>query len=694
MVSAMSFSIIHLTDIHMKGDSNNHILPRTDSIVRAINSVLLSGETAIIVTSGDIAFSGQKDEYQIAKKFLNEIKAGIDREKGVDCHLLGVPGNHDCDFSSPNPIRSRLIPQSDTASNIEPEVFAEISVVQSNFFAFSDIYSCAMDKNHFCSTYELTCGDGKILFLLMNSAWMSRLREQPGTLFIPCNLLPEISSEEYDCVFTVLHHPYGWFHPDNAANLISYIRKTTDVLLLGHEHRQDNFQTSNGNWTVEEYRGRELQTEEVDESGFAVYRFDLAMNGITAYTFTWDSGQNQYIRTESSNIFVRNSLSISASLNPNKEYLQLILDPGMIVNHFEVEDIHLPDIFCWPFLGRIDMEEKTSITGRNLVQEQVPETLLSSQLSIIIGDSLTGRTSMAKMLFHNYLQQNECCLLCGGNRLTTHNEKNLRDIMDAIFEEEYNKELLETFRQLTLDQRILIIDDFQGIPYHDERRSTVLSCLLTYFGHVIVFSDSSLDMQLICSKVTHPAEFVTEMYEILPFGNQKRRELIKKWYYLGNEYARGDAQIEERIDQTCDKIDMLLGSSSGIVPALPIYLIDILQNIDSIAPASYAGSQYGFLYESLINKCLSTIGKKYQNPGDINIDITVLSLLAFQMLKEWKRSFSEVELLEVVSIFETRKKVAVNTGSIIEKMLTAKILKEVDTKRYIFRYPYIFYYFR
>ena len=139
--------------------------------------------------------------------------------------------------------------------------------------------------------------------------------------------------------------------------------------------------------------------------------------------------------------------------------------------------------------------------------------------------------------------------------------------MDRIFQEEYSKESLETFRQLTLDQRILIIDDFQNIPYHDERRSTVLSHLLTYFGHIIVFSDNSLDMQVICSKVVCSAEFVTEIYEILPFGNQKRRELIKKWYYLGNEYARGDSQIEDRIDQTCDKIDKLLGGSSGIVSA-------------------------------------------------------------------------------------------------------------------------------
>lgn len=55
---------------------------------------------------------------------------------------------------------------------------------------------------------------------------------------------------------------------------------------------------------MNEYRGRELQGDKADESGFAVYHFDLTMNGIAAYAFTWDNAQNQYMRTETSNIFV------------------------------------------------------------------------------------------------------------------------------------------------------------------------------------------------------------------------------------------------------------------------------------------------------------------------------------------------------------------------------------------------------
>lgn len=154
---------------------------------------------------------------------------------------------------------------------------------------------------------------------------------------------------------------------------------------------------------------------------------------------------------------------------------------------------------------------------------------------------------------------------------------NLRRILEEVFRDEYDKSSLETYRQLSSNQRILIIDNFQDIRYHDERRSKVLSALLNYFQHIVIISDNSLEMQIVCSRIEHFNDLHIEMYGILNFGNQKRRELVKKWYSLGNEYAKRDRSIEERIDRTCERINTLLGSSGGIVPALPIYLINILQ---------------------------------------------------------------------------------------------------------------------
>lgn len=688
----MGFSIVHLTDVHFS-ENVNLILERTDKMVRAINSVLVPNEPIIMIINGDIAFSGKEAEYHVAQKFFDHIRDAINAENASSCEIMLVPGNHDCEFSGSQIVREKLLSSLDvTSSNVDKEIYEAIVDVQKNFFNFSQRYNCPIDKSQFCTLHEVECDGKKILFLLLNSAWMSQINEQPGKLFAPCNLLPYVSSEEFDCVFAVMHHPYGWFHPDNAIDFLNYIRRTVDVLMLGHEHRKDYFQTTNGKWSIVECRGKELQSDDAANSSFSVYRFEQSLQEITCYTFSWNTNVGQYERIEETPIpFMRNSLIESASISPNRNYLQHIADPGMIINHFDADEVKLSDLFCWPFLERLSFEEKASITNENLIKHNIPDILLQSHISVVIGDSLSGRTSLAKMLFKSFLQHSECCLLCEGKQLTTYKIVNIRKILEEVFQNEYDESSLETYRQLSANQRILIIDNFQDIPYHDERRSKILSALLNDFQHIIVFSDSSLEMQIVCSKIEHFNDLRIEMYGILNFGNQKRRELVKKWYSLGNEYAEGDRSIEELIDQACGKIDILLGSSGGIVPALPIYLINILQNIDSMEP--YSGSQYGFLYESLINKSLSKIGNRYRNSGSVNIDINVLSKLAFEILREGKRTFSRIDLHEVVSSFEKQMKVSVDGAEILSKMHEAKIIREVDNNVYRFRYPYIFYFF-
>lgn len=70
----MSASIIHLTDIHMVSDaSKNTILSRKQQLYDACCSVLSPNDTAIIVISGDIAFSGKTEEYDNAFELIDEL---------------------------------------------------------------------------------------------------------------------------------------------------------------------------------------------------------------------------------------------------------------------------------------------------------------------------------------------------------------------------------------------------------------------------------------------------------------------------------------------------------------------------------------------------------------------------------------------------------------------------------------------
>lgn len=68
----MSLSILHFSDIHLK-NSDNKIMTRLDELKRACASALPYGNDTVILISGDIAFSGKEDEYNIASALIKSI---------------------------------------------------------------------------------------------------------------------------------------------------------------------------------------------------------------------------------------------------------------------------------------------------------------------------------------------------------------------------------------------------------------------------------------------------------------------------------------------------------------------------------------------------------------------------------------------------------------------------------------------
>ena len=686
----MHYALVHITDIHIEGEED-HILGRSEEITRAVNSVLRDGEPVILVISGDIAFSGKPEEYAAAYIFLSQIKAGIENQRKTSCQIIAAPGNHDCDFDGDLQMRGRLLSSVNSAtSTIDESSYRSITTVEEGFFDFTTQLTQPFERDKLCTSISLRAGEKKLLFLLFNTAWMSSKTEKPGTLVMPKELFPEQKAKDYDCVISVLHHPFGWFHPDSSAQLMNYLKNNTDIIIFGHEHRKELFQISGDMWSISLLRGKALQQKGKTDSGFAVYEFDDDAGIIEARYFDWSG--DKYIRKDESKPFTRNSLIASQILAPSETYMQKIRDPGVVISHFRVESPNLQDFYCWPDLEQVTFEEKSSI-ARIRDREKVLEALLSANISIVIGDTLIGKTSMAKMLFYELASRESCGLLCDGSALTTHNAANLRAKIEDCFKEEYGEALLEDFRQLPKDKRVLIIDNFLDMPYHDERRSKILSILSEEFSHIIFFSENELDSQLVCSKLDGIGTLNINIFHIMPFGNVKRQEFVKKWYYLGDEYANGEKSIEERIEQACEKINLIIGKK-GIIPAYPIYLINLLQNIESASHTSFSGSQYGFLYESLINKSLSTIGNRYKNPGDINIDVSVMSQLAFDLLNAriTSMAFSRERLFTIAAEVSADKKITINCDSLLSKMLEARLIVETGNDNYRFTYPYIYYY--
>lgn len=683
----MSLSIIHLSDIHIKGNSDV-ILERIDALKFACVSSLSSNGDVVIAISGDVTFSGQKHQYEIAREILDDIAKYIGEQKGSKVHIVCVPGNHDCDLSEETSIRKSLI-DSARSSDIDVAYYNNVAMVQNNYYSFTKIFG--IDNAFILPRVEISCGGNKILFLLANTAWMSVVKETPGKIVIPCHLFEKISPEDYKAVFYVFHHPLNWLDPDLKKAFVDHIRQNADMVLVGHEHARDSYEKIGEAFSVYWSHGKELQDSKSPDSAFTVINFDSAFQNYDIIDFKWDKNKYNRCSEVRTNQYHKNIATKNPTVTPTDKILTYANDIGIVVSHFAKENVSLPDLFVWPDLSKSDYWNEKN--GNKIIRTGVIEELYNNSLNILVGSSCSGKTAIAKMLFLLEEHMTSCCLLLRGSDFTSTDELGLRDIIEQKYTLQYSKDCLEDFRQLPKEQRSIIIDDFDLVKNVKNRRSMVLDYLCGFFGRVTILLSTNLELTTLLTSNTIGGLNHIIYYEIMPFGNRKRKEMISKWYHL-NEYSLLEEEISDKVDRAIEKIDVFLGNGTTFIPAMPVFIISALQNIDAVQQ-NYAGSKYGFLYESLIVSSLSKISANYIDAGNYEIDTGILSNLSFDMLLDGRKSFTKDQVSAIVSSLGEKHILELSTNDFLHRMITAQIIYMDSScgEVYRFMYPYIFYYF-
>lgn len=682
----MGFSVIHLSDIHIKGE-DDVILKRTDELYKACNSAIVDNSNVVIAVTGDIAFSGKETQYNCAENLFRGLELYLQSQAAKSVQFVFAPGNHDCNFDVQESIRKVLV-DSAKPDIIDESYFKNVVKIQDNYYDFIKKFDL-VDEGIF-TTKEFVFDGKKILFSMLNTAWMSVLRESPGKLIMPTKLFGKIEPSEYNAVFYLLHHPINWLNPDYKNDFVNDIRKNADVVLLGHEHTKDDYEKIGDNFSVYCNHGKELQDSNSERSAFSVFNFDATLQNYNIVDFEWKN--DKYVRlNEKVNQFHKNIASQQTVFNPNQSTVDYIYDLGFTANHFSKDCVMLPDLFVWPDLKKFDYNnDKRKVEH---IRTDTINELYTNDLCIFTGSSSHGKTSMAKMLYLDAVGKGTCCVLVDGEKFTSSDITNIEDTINEHFIEQYNRESLEDFRQLPREKKIVIIDNFDSIKAVKNRRNLVVDYLTKKFHKVVIFLTSSIDITSILSSETIDSTSELFYYDILPLGNRKRKELISKWYHL-NEENLTEEEISEKIEKSVSQIDSLLGNGAAFIPALPIFIINVLQNNDAIKP-TYGNSKYAVLYESLILSTLSKISSDYITSGASNIDINMLSKLAFSMLIKKHTNFIEPELEAIVKDFCDDVIINISYQDFLKKMVSAQIIYKDSSEgeTYRFKYPYMFYYF-
>jgi predicted MPP superfamily phosphohydrolase len=242
--------LVQLSDIHFKGwsgtsvhdldaDVRNELLRDAKKLTKGLGSV-----TGILVT-GDIAFSGQEEEYKRAASWLKDLCGELEC---ADESVSVVPGNHDVDRKRANSKITKTLHDTIRTKDeawIDSELREMLSDPQSasalleplaeyNRFAARFQCSVSAEKPFWERDLVLACGT-TIRLRGLCSALVSNAHDAKGNIVLGAAQasVQRKAGIEY---MTLCHHPPDWLRDQDAV--ATQLESKVRIQLFGHKHAQ------------------------------------------------------------------------------------------------------------------------------------------------------------------------------------------------------------------------------------------------------------------------------------------------------------------------------------------------------------------------------------------------------------------------------------------------------------------------
>ena len=692
----MKAAIIHLSDIHLKNQLNV-ASERIKHIAKAVSNVEVDLNAVIVAINGDIAYSGTTEEYAIAKRDILTLKAELEnRFRGLPVYVIGVPGNHDCNFKDEQSARRMLIDSivKDPGQKFGDDVLKQCTGIQANYFSFLNEVQNPTRIHSIAEAYyefEVVIERSTILFRCYNTALGSMQHEKPGSLAVPHILLDgNVPQKSYDYIVSIFHHPYNWLSQYNIRTFRKYIDSTSDLILTGHEHDADNYAkyTRQGESTMylEAPAFQEHGSEEY--SGFNMVWVDLVGQKQKIETFSWNKNLFEPATANTKwQPFRRTSLLSSRDFLLSEDIERELDDLGAKFIHSAKPSLTLSDIYVFPDV-RVVTIDKTELFHEEHVESKDLLKFISNKRRVLItGRERSGKTSLAKILYRDFYEKGFVPILLKGDQVTTLELGKLQTLVEQRFSSQYQNPNLSEFNQLDRDQTVIIIDDFDHIQFSPKGRQKILTSIHKRYERVIVLSDDSIRIEEMAnSKFAAAVLSEYTQVELKEYGYFLRSKIIEKWCRLGAEFTITEHELECKISRYEHVIDNALQKS--YLPSIPFFILIYIQSLDATSSISASTGSYGSLCELLVTRALTSSHKV----ATLNTKKTYLAEIAYFFFERNTKELTQEEY----TIFHQKHCIKYNLdldreAAFIE-LQTCGILTRID-HQYQFKYPYYQHYF-
>lgn len=298
---------LQVSDIHMRlsNEWSQDIVLRAmaDSIRKQRNQGLTLD---FILATGDLAYSGKEEEYELVKRFFDELvdATGVPKER-----IFCIPGNHDVNrnrqklcfkgaraaLTSQNTLDPILAPDSDDIATLLQR--------QEAYQAFQNLYFGSQLRNATpdCLAYTslLNIEDIEIAIVGLNSAWLAEGgKDDHGNLLIgerqALNAFDIARKSNVHIVIGMAHHPLHLLREFDRNTTTRHITKHCDFYHCGHLH-QPEYQGAgfDASACLTVAAGASFETRE-SQNAYSMIKLNLLTGTRTLTTVQYDPGQGAF----------------------------------------------------------------------------------------------------------------------------------------------------------------------------------------------------------------------------------------------------------------------------------------------------------------------------------------------------------------------------------------------------------------
>ncbi len=521
----MRISFLHLSDFHLNDSKGVHPA-KIQAIVDSLG-VYTPIEGIVIVLSGDIAATGQANQYKIAATFLKRLIPEIRRKYSIsekNTKILIVPGNHDIDWGRSTRLDSskiRSFDEKERALHLQQELKS-----MKNYFSFSDRNGCFFPYwmhipfgqlvtrkiLHFDNGYRIEAN-------LLNTAPFS-CDSDDGLHYLPEDAIHSLTTESNaDFSLVVMHHSPDWFEFSQKKELENTLSKRCSLAFYGHEHfpGTQNVLYDNGNRIVKQAGGAWWQSSVPTLSDYYAALFDTESRKYFLSKFSWNANRSAFVATmKQEHILMQKSL-FGTGLTYQEKYIATVMADSKNTIAQSVSDY-----FVFPTL-RFNASKEYSRGKAIDKMEDFIAFIKENRYVAVMGGSNSGKTTLLKMTFKEL--QTQCVVLyCGTDDITGRSQEN---ILKELVTDTYGTDSYSLFQAIPSDKKVIIIDDLHRIsPKHLNK---FLRGIEDIFGTIVVASEetSQFDIvQMVKDNIKASKEF--KKASISRLYAEKRLALIQK----------------------------------------------------------------------------------------------------------------------------------------------------------------------